>query len=321
MKKSFSNVTIKNAELGQVEAIFARFDVIDHDGDVTAKSAFTDGAPVVISAYGHGSWNGALPIGKGVIGVEDDVAVMKGEFFLNTSHGRDAWETVKQLSEIGVQEWSYSLHDVDATKGTVDGRSVRILNKITVKEVSPVLVGAGIDTGTRSVKNAKMLASQTRELLRAAARERWADDDTWIWIEDFDPDASTVIVSIEDGDGTRLVQVSYSIADTTATLGDEETDVVRTVAYARKGKFSEQIDDALAVVDSLATRAAEVVALRAEKGKTISAETAARLIEVADRLKQVVDADPPTVQVDTIPDELAREYARFVALSQGVTTP
>ena len=89
MKKTFSQVTVKDAAQGLVEAVFARFDVIDKDGDITVKGAFTDGASCVISAYGHKSWEGALPVGKGTIHEVGDTAVFSGQFFLNTSHGRD----------------------------------------------------------------------------------------------------------------------------------------------------------------------------------------------------------------------------------------
>lgn len=91
MQKQFSRVRIKNAELGQAEAVFSTFGVIDKDGDVTIKGAFTDGQAVVISAYGHGSWDGRLPVGKGVIRQTDTEAICDMEFFLNTTDGADTF--------------------------------------------------------------------------------------------------------------------------------------------------------------------------------------------------------------------------------------
>ena len=41
---------------------------------MTLKGAFTTGQAVVVSAYGHGSWEGKLPVGKGVIREEGDLA-------------------------------------------------------------------------------------------------------------------------------------------------------------------------------------------------------------------------------------------------------
>jgi len=238
--KHFTDVRIKNADEGTVEAVFSTFDVVDLDGDVTMKDAITDGAVVAISAYGHTSWNGALPVGKGRIRVEGNQAVLDGQFFMNTTGGRDTFETVKEMSAADGpgQQWSYSLTNVESEKGTVDGRTVNILRKIHVDEVSPVFKGAGIDTRTLSVKGAK---------------------------------------------------------------------------------FSEHVDAVLADVDALIERASEVVALRAEKGKTIS-EDSAELLEHLDasleRLKALV-VEPP---VEHSTDEAAHEFARFVSLTRGATS-
>jgi hypothetical protein len=161
--------------------------------------------------------------------------VLEGRFFLNTTGGRDTFETVKEMSDVDGpgQEWSYSLADVQSEKGTYEGRQVNILRKIHVDEVSPVFKGAGIGTRTLAVKGAK---------------------------------------------------------------------------------FSEHADTVLADVDALIERASEVVALRAEKGKTIaeeSAELLKRLDASLERLKSLVVAPPP----EQSPDEVLREFARFVSLS------
>src|SRR3546814_6704026 len=65
-------------------------------------------------------------------------------FFMNTTHGRDTFETVKALSEDGLQEWSYGFDIDEYAFGEVDGQRVRYLDRLTVHEVSPVLLGAGI---------------------------------------------------------------------------------------------------------------------------------------------------------------------------------
>lgn len=136
---------------GEVTAIFSTFDVVDHDGDVTLPGAFTDGAKVRISAYNHTSWQGALPVGKGVIHTTETEAVMEGQFFMNTAQGRDTFTVVKELADIG--EWSYGFDVDDAIPGEFDGQPVRFLRKLTVHEVSPVLLGAGIGTRTLAAKS------------------------------------------------------------------------------------------------------------------------------------------------------------------------
>lgn len=334
-KKSLTRVRVKNAELGIVEAVFASHlidpadmatataEVIDADGDVTLKGAFTEGQPVVVSAYGHGSWEGRLPVGKGKIREQGSEAIADLQFFMNTPHGRDTFETVKELSDDDLQEWSYSLHDVKAVRATVAGKQVRVLQRVgLVKEVSPVLMGAGVQTRTLATKNRKQLDSSLRSLLRAAGRARW---NGWVWIEDYDIDEGFVVFGIEDylaGD-ERLVQVGFTRTDTAVVLDENELDVHETAVYLPKQagglQFSEHVAAVVADVDALTARASEVVALRAEKGKKISAESVEQLHLLVERLAQVKALiEPPATPETTTDDDAIAEYARFVALAQGV---
>lgn len=151
MNKTITGVTVKDATKGTVSAVFSTFNVIDKDGDVTLPGAITEGAEVVMSAYGHQSHYGALPVGKGVIRIQGDEAIFDGGFFLNTAAGKDTFEVVKELGPLG--EWSYSLHDVKSHPGEFNGQQVNFLDSIFVKEVSPVLRGAGVNTRTLGVKS------------------------------------------------------------------------------------------------------------------------------------------------------------------------
>lgn len=148
--KTLTGVSIKDADAGTVQAVFATLGVIDKDNDVTEAGAFEDGAQVRISAYGHASWGGALPVGKGTIREVGDEAILDGQFFLSTQHGRDTFETVKGLEELG--EWSYGYDVIDAAPGQFEGKDVQFLRKLKVHEVSPVLLGAGVGTRTLAVK-------------------------------------------------------------------------------------------------------------------------------------------------------------------------
>lgn len=146
-------VSVKDAEKGMVEAVFSTFDVVDLDGDVTLPDAFEDGAKVAISAYGHASWGGAKPVGKGVIRVEKDRAVLDGQFFMDTIEGAETFKTIKNMGEL--QEYSYGFDVLDTDTVTEDMRKQgvrRVLKKLKVYEVSPVFRGAGIATQTLAVK-------------------------------------------------------------------------------------------------------------------------------------------------------------------------
>ncbi len=154
-RKSVS-VEMKVDDEGHFEAIFSTFNVIDHDGDVTLPGAFDDGAEVIVGAYGHSSWgfSSALPVGKGVIKQTEKDARIVGDFWLNTKSGKEHHAVVKELG--AKQEWSYGFDvkgtgDVDELPEELRGAD-RVLTKLEVFEVSPVLKGAGIDTQTVVVK-------------------------------------------------------------------------------------------------------------------------------------------------------------------------
>lgn len=237
--KTFTRVEIKDADKGEVSAVFATLNVIDADGDVTLPGAFETGAKARISAYGHSSWGGALPVGKGSIREEGDEAILDGQFFLDTPAGADTFKVVKALGEDDLQEWSYGYDAIEYSFGEFEGRPVRFLIKLKVHEVSPVLLGAGI--------------------------------------------------------GTRVLTAKSGM------------------------KFGEHVEAVMADVDALTARAAEVMALRSEKGKAISdvsADLLGRLAASVTRLKELL-AEPAT---DTTADDVAREFARYVSLSQGAMT-
>ncbi|MGW2206762.1 HK97 family phage prohead protease [Streptomyces sp. NPDC001774] len=161
--KTLHSVEVTQSDTGHhVEALFATLGVKDHDGDVTVKGAFQQGALTRISAYNHASWNGALPIGKGTIHEEGNDVIFRGTFF-NTQAAQDTRETLKGLGELA--EWSYGFDVEDSAPGEFDGERVRMLKRMKVHEVSPVLLGAGIGTRTLSVKSALRFGEQGEAVL------------------------------------------------------------------------------------------------------------------------------------------------------------
>jgi len=157
-RKSFTPRDLKldvNGE-GTFEAVFATLNVIDKDDDITANGAFGE-QKVLISQYNHGSWNDgtkALPVGVGRIFERGDDAIVSGEFNLDSHDGAETYKTLKFISLKGhTQEWSYALPEIDYEYKDIDGRKIRILKKIKVPEVSPVLMGAGVNTRLLSIKS------------------------------------------------------------------------------------------------------------------------------------------------------------------------
>jgi hypothetical protein len=144
-----------NADTGEFKAIFSTLNAKDKDGDITLPGAFGE-QNVIIAAYNHGSWNSgmqALPVGKGKIYEQGSYGIVEGKFFLDTNAGIETYKTIKNIGEM--QEWSYSLPEIDYEIRMEDGERIRVLKKIRVNEVSPVLMGAGNGTRLLDIKNDK----------------------------------------------------------------------------------------------------------------------------------------------------------------------
>ena len=162
LNKQLTNLEVKNADKGEVQAVFSTFNQIDHDRDVTRPDAFTAGGAVKISAYGHASHNAVLPVGKGKIRTTPREAILDGQFFLGTAAGRDTFTVVKEMGDL--QEWSYGYDPVKFSFGEFAGEKVRFLEQVNVVEVSPVLQGAGVNTRTLSAKCDRCQASVAGEV-------------------------------------------------------------------------------------------------------------------------------------------------------------
>jgi HK97 family phage prohead protease len=145
---------------GEFRAVFSTLNVIDLDGDVTLPGAFKESAAVRISYWGH-RWQD-LPVGKGLIHSDEKQAWVDGQFFLDTVAGKETYQTVKNLGEL--QEWSYGYDVLQSSQGQFDNQDVRFLKELEVAEVSPVMLGAGVDTRTERIKGAALGTAGTAPL-------------------------------------------------------------------------------------------------------------------------------------------------------------
>lgn len=83
----------------------------------------------------------------------------------------------------------------------------------------------------------------------------------------------------------------------------------------------DQISQAMDVVSGVVKSAERVGALRAEQGKTLSQRNQDSLDELTDamrRLQALLTAEPDNGPGEDASDEMRREFARFVAITQGV---
>jgi hypothetical protein len=152
---TFTGIEVKDAATGEIEACVATLGVVDNDGDYMRPGCIESGSKVVMSDYGH-SWviGGQRPVGKGAITVTGNKAMFKGRIFMDTEAGQETYKTLKAMGPD--QEWSFGYQVVTSSKPSDDERkqgAYRSLDKLKSFEVSPVFMGAGLGTGTTSIKS------------------------------------------------------------------------------------------------------------------------------------------------------------------------
>lgn len=166
MEHKSIKIQFKAESEGAFTAQIATLDVVDSDGDLTKRGAFPEGKELVISAYQHGSWQGALPVGKAVIKEVGDAVIAEGQFNLSMESGREHYEAVKFTGSL--QEWSYGFWPLKWNEQKINGEMIRILESVDPVEISPVLKGAGVGTATLGIKEEGIPFTQHLETALAA---------------------------------------------------------------------------------------------------------------------------------------------------------
>lgn len=151
--KAFAVKDLDLKESGEVVVAVAETGSVDREGDYSFPG-FMPQKDLPISAYAHSSWpqkGGLLPTGRGTIKEDGNLAVFRGQFFMNTTHGRDTYETVKAMKEL--QEWSYGYEVKEKAQPPAGIKAKRGLKLVEPFEISPVLIGAGNRTFTMGIKS------------------------------------------------------------------------------------------------------------------------------------------------------------------------
>lgn len=143
---------IKLDEAGKFDAAIATFDVIDSDSDIIEHGAFGGAFASVLPAHDSGS----VPLGKVQVQERGELAVAVGGFNLDIEKARD-WSSALKFdlaNPPAVQEWSwgFTIPEGGSKLETIDGEDVRVISKVNLFEVSPVLRGASVGTRTLSAK-------------------------------------------------------------------------------------------------------------------------------------------------------------------------
>jgi hypothetical protein len=139
-------------ETGSGTLVFSTMNTMDRDGDVTLLGAFGEQVVPMVPAH---DWE-QPPIGKASIYEVGNEA--RADFALNreTKAGENWYEALKFDIEHppARQQYSYAFDPVMFDFGERNGKRIRFLRKVTVPEISPVLLGAGIDTRTIELRGA-----------------------------------------------------------------------------------------------------------------------------------------------------------------------
>lgn len=279
MNNESKNIDIElKDESGQVEAVFSIFNSLDSDGDVimpgAVKSGFkNDQVPMV---WSH-KWD--MPIGKGTITQDDAKAVFKGEFFMDTESGKEAYNLVKNMGDM--QQWSFGYKVNDSEFGKTkddsgDDTNARYLKDLTVYEVSPVLVGANQDTYTLAIKS-------NTELLKEISGVQ----------EEKEEEVSSTCACCSDKKGygddeDEMKGCKYHDGGPCMKMEEDKKEMKSEedleVSQEDSKSFSEEVKDVLAALDDLVARAKAISMLRGDDGRKLGVKATEALRAVADDL-------------------------------------
>ena len=286
------DLEIKNDEKGEVAAVFSVFDKVDSDGDIvkagSIKSGFKSGDVPMVWAH---KWD--MPIGKGQIEQDDDKATFKGQFFMDTESGKEAYNLVKAMGEL--QQWSFGFKVDDSEYGKFkkDGsdeeEDVRFLKGLTVYEVSPVLVGANQETYTMAIKSNTELLEELTDAKAVMTTESMNQPEPEKEAEEVE-EAPVEEAPAEDPEAEE-------IAEETAKEEEKELKVSEEVNKT----FSEEVKDVLAALENLITRAKAISSLREKDGRKLGEKATEALRAVQD------DLSDAWAELDSFVDEFGAE--------------
>ncbi|MGB3320086.1 MAG: hypothetical protein WA978_12055 [Sphingopyxis granuli] len=143
---------------GKGLAELATLSAIDSDGDTYEPGAFSwkeGGHQWAMMQPAHDRRK--MPFGKARVYEDGDKAYAELHLNLKTEAGREWHQALLFDFEVGkpVQEWSFG-YEAEFTYRVTSGSRIRVLSKVDVDEVSPVLRGAGVGTRTIAIKGAKL---------------------------------------------------------------------------------------------------------------------------------------------------------------------
>ncbi len=323
--------TIKQAgEDGSFEAEIATLGVIDHDGDIVERGAFSGHPIAVLPAHDSSH----VPLGKAQIVERGNVAVAEGLLNLEIEAARDWHSSLKfdlEKMQPPVQEWSWGFRikgPEGARADQVDGQPVRRLISLDEREVSPVLRGASIGTRTLHVKRRKAEWLSDNDLRARLEVElaKLEGDSEHVWVEAVFKDVVVYTAHAAEGPG-RLLERTWKLDRGGALdLGPEATEVVRDTNYVAAGKDDEtpqlklvdQVRMTTYDVEATIARVLDAVDARGKRGRVLGHDAKDAAMAMAG---QYAELNRTMAQLRGMSDELlpaelaARAAAEFLALT------
>lgn len=302
---TLTNLKLDSQGEGTFEAAFANLRAIDHEGDGFDPGAIGN-QKVKLSVWNHGSWgNGAeaLPIGVGETSERDGWAVISGKFDLGRQSGREHYQAIKYFNAEGHSvEWSFALPDADWRMEERDGQMIRIFTRIKIPEVSPVLLGAGVDTHLLSIKGSSVFSDVL------SVPEKMGTDDMKRQQDALSRELGRTVLTMPSEDGTKTL--FYVVAEPSEREVDSESSESKEKDMDSESKrFVDHLDETVETVERVISRAEKVKALRDGEGRPMSGRSMRRIKILQDALHDAVDridgvlADPG--------DELKELHAKF----------
>ena len=297
------DLEIKNDEKGEVAAVFSVFDKIDSDGDIvksgSIKSGFKSGDVPMVWAH---KWD--MPIGKGQIEQDDHKATFKGQFFMDTESGREAYNLVKAMGDL--QQWSFGFKVDDSEYGKIskDGsdeeENVRYLKGLTVYEVSPVLVGANQETYTMAIKSNTELLEDIADVKAVMTTESMNQPDPEEEpVEEVSEEEVVEEAPVEEAPAEEAPEKEAPAEEAPAENAEEQKEL--EVSEKVNKTFSEEVKDVLAALENLITRAKAISSLREKDGRKLGVKATEALRAVQD------DLSDAWAELDSFVDEFGDE--------------
>lgn len=297
--KAFAVKDMDLTDEGEVKVAFAEFETVDREGDYTFAGSMPSGKELPISAFSHASWpakGGLPPTGRGSIKEDGSLAVFAGKFFLKTTHGRDAYETVKGMGDL--QEWSYGYEVLEKAAPPQGVKAKRGLKRLDVFEISPVLIGAGGRTFTMGIKSiqsefsdAQWALGSMARLLQATQKREGGDTEVTRSLESAMDSLRNYIRATVGKVGSEedLAEIAAEQAAILGKLYADPDGLLKDGPLAGLS-FAEMSSRVLRDVEAFTGRASAIAEMRLKEGRKISTARLAELTGSRERLAEAIAA-------------------------------